>query len=300
MKRIFLFLCLLWAAGPLYAQDYVDVVKIGYTNTQISNEAIDRSSRMKGFDVSLLTPMQIAPSSHVLIGGDLSIKSLALINNENSTFYNTIIKFGVAKTFNDEWNGYIIALPKFASDYQRNFGSSFLMGGIAMLKNVKSETLTWKFGLYGSQEAYGFFGTPVIGLFYRSPNNKLTIDASLPLVADVNYAFNNQKKTSIGLDFFAIRRSFFIGPDSPTQLYVENNEISFTPYFQYAAADSKLLLRLKGGYSTADFGLFATSDSKMAGISAANIGDNRTRLNQDFRGGLQVKLEATLRIGARR
>lgn len=301
MKKTLLFFVILCAVNHVRAQDYIDVIKVAYSSTQLNYAAENAKSQMSGFDVALMTPISIAPSSHLLVGGDFHIRNLGVSNSiDNSSFYNTIARLGVSKTFNESWNGYLLALPKFASDYNNNFGSSFLMGGLAMLKHTQGENLTWKFGLYGSQEAYGFFGTPLLGIFYRSADERLTIDAGLPLLADANYTLNTKKTTSVGLDFVAIRRSFYMGPNVPSQLYVENNEISFTPYVQYAALDSKLLLRLKAGYSTADFGLYAVNDDKMVGISALNIGDNRTRLNQDIRGGLQVKIEATIRIGTKR
>lgn len=300
MKKINLLIVLSISLNLVQAQDYVDVVKAAYSSTQINYEAENVKSQMSGFDAAFMSPIRITPATHFLGGGDLQIRRLGVSNSvHNTTFYNTIVRLGVAKIFNENWNGYLLALPKFASDYNGNFGSSFLIGGLAMLKYKKSEDLTWKLGFYGTQEAYGFFGTPLLGIFYRSLDQRLTIDAGLPLLADANYALSAKKKTSVGLDFVAIRRSFFMRGDTPTQLYVENNEISFTPYFQYATLDSKLLLRLKAGYSTADFGLYSTNDHKMVGVSAANIGDNRTRLNQNLKGGLQVKVEATIRIGNR-
>ncbi|WP_133228660.1 hypothetical protein [Sphingobacterium corticibacter] len=301
MKTISLFFFLLFALQHMFAQNYVDVAKVSYSSTQINYQGQSASSRMNAFDAMFLSPLQIAPSAHLLLGGDFNLRSLELNNNATDhTFYNAMLRLGVSKVFNPKWNGYIAALPKFASDYDSNFGSSLMLGGLAMLKRVRSENLTWKVGLYGSQEAYGFFGTPILGIFYRTPDEKLTIDASLPLWADANYALNNKKTTSVGLDFIAIRRSFFMGRDNADQRYVENNEISFTPYFQYAALESKLLLRLKAGYSATDFGLYSANDNKMTAISAININDDRTRLNQDIKGGLQVKIEATIRLGVKR
>ncbi len=290
-----------WAAGLLLigtycvGQDYVDILKSGYGNTGSGFKDSDQNTTLHSVDVSLSLPLRLSESTFFLTGADFNSRSMSLYPKAEATIlYNTIFKLGISRNFNEKWNAYIVALPRFSSDYKSNFGSSFLTGGLAMVKFKKRENLTYKFGLYGSQEAYGFFGTPILGFFYRSPNRKFAIDATLPLLADVNYGIT--KKSSIGFDYNAIRRSMYLGEANANQLYIENNEIGFAPYFQFKMLDSKLLVKAKAGYSTVELGVYSRNDERMIGISAFDFGKNRTILNPETKGGLLLKLELIYRL----
>lgn len=290
-----------WAAGLLLigtycvGQDYVDILKSSYGNTGSGFKGADQNATLHSVDVSLSLPLKLNASTFFLTGADFNSRSMSLYPKAEATIlYHTIFKLGVSRNFNEKWNAYIVALPRFSSDYRSNFGSSFLVGGLAMAKFKKRENLTYKFGLYGSQEAYGFFGTPIFGFFYRSPNRKLAIDATLPLLADVNYGIT--KKSSIGFDYSAVRRSMYLGHADANQLYIENNEISVAPYFQFKMLDSKLLLKAKAGYSTVELGVYSRDDERMIGISAFDFGKNRTMLNPETKGGLLLKLELIYRL----
>lgn len=290
-----------WAASLLVTctycvgQDYVDILKSSYGNTRSGFKGSDQNATLHSVDVSLSLPLKLDESTFFLTGADFNSRSMSLYPKAEATIlYNTIFRLGISRNFNEKWNAYIVALPRFASDYKSNFGSSFLIGGFAMAKFKKRENLTYKFGLYGSQEAYGFFGTPLLGFFYRGSGRKFAIDATLPLFADVNYGIT--KKSSIGIDYNAARRSMYLGKADASQLYVENNEIGFAPYFQFRTLDSKLLLKAKAGYSTVELGVYSTNDERMIGISAFDFGKNRTMLNPETKGGLLLKLEIIYRM----
>lgn len=286
---------LLLSSTYCLGQDYVDILKASYGNTRYGFENSDQSSTLHSIDVSLSLPIPLNKSTFLLTGADFNSRSLNFFpQSDAATIYNTVIKLGISKNFNEKWNAYVVALPKFASDYKSNFGSSFLIGGLIMAKYKKRENLTYKFGFYGSQEAYGIFATPILGVFYRSANQKLVIDASLPLLADINYSL--AKKSSIGFNFNAVRRSMYVGKSNNNQLYVENNEIGFAPYFQFKTLDSKLLLKAKAGYSTAEFAVYHTKDESMTGISAFDLGKKRTMLNPETKGGLLLKFEIIYRV----
>ncbi|MBE8714874.1 DUF6268 family outer membrane beta-barrel protein [Sphingobacterium hungaricum] len=293
---IVLFLC---TSLEAYSQDYLDLIRIGYSQANLGYADDDAKSKLKSFDANVMIPIVINESSAVLTGVDFNSRNLALMPDASTTsLFNAGLRLGFSKTFNEKWNGYFVAMPKVSSDFDSNIGSSFLLGGLAMAKYVKRENLTYKMGLYGSQEAYGFFGTPILGIFYRSPNEKLTLDLSLPLLGDLNYGLSNS--SSIGVDFQAVRRSFYLGEDNATQQYVENNEIILAPYYQFRTLDNKLLFRAKAGYSTADFGVYSTSSEKMIGLSAFNFGDNRTQSNLETSGGLYFNVQVVFRVSTKK
>lgn len=276
-----------------WAQDFIDIAKVAYSNTGIGFENNKDIATLHSIDANIFVPNAINKNTFILTGVDFNLRQLPLAPvNDKTTLYNTTFRLGVSKNFNATWSGNILLLPKFAFENTNHLGASFLIGGFAILKKVRNENLTYKFGIYASREAFGLFTTPILGIFYRSPNKRLMIDATLPLSADVNYVLKN--KSSTGIDFLGIRRSFFMA-ETPTN-YVENNEINFTAYYQYKVLNDKIILRAKAGYAAANFGLYNTSDHKVIGISAITIGKERDRINATMNGGLLLKVEAAFRL----
>src|SRR5690606_27003768 len=117
-----------------------------------------------------------------------------------------------------------------ASDYSQVLREDLFIGGIAVLKFKKSENLLYRFGVYGSQEAFGVFATPILGIYYLSPNKKFEIDLSLPIKGDINYRLG---RTTLGLDYFGISRSFNLHTENESALYVDLNSIELSTYLQF-------------------------------------------------------------------
>ena len=123
----------------------------------------------------------------------------------------------------------------------------FIMGAMLFLRKKRGKNLIYRFGLYGSTEAFGFFATPMLGVYYKSPNNRFEIDASLPIVADVNYTFG---KTTVGFDYFGIGRSFNISQEEFSEYYIEQSPLEFVGYIQLNTLQKSVLIRTKVGYTS--------------------------------------------------
>ena len=160
-----------------------------------------------------------------------------------------------------------------------------------VLKYQKSENLIYKVGAYGSTEAFGVFFTPIVGLYYTSPNTLFEMNLSLPISADVNYSLG---KTTLGIDYFGIGRSFHLDVEPNT--YVEQNPLEFSGYIQFNALQNSILLRAKLGYSSYESEVYAYEDKLDVRVAAFSFGDDRTQLNPDITGGVFFKLEALYRF----
>jgi hypothetical protein len=185
----------------------------------------------------------------------------------------------------------LVFLPKLSSDYKNLSSDDLYFGGFGILKYQKSEDLIYKFGAYGTTEAFGLFFTPIVGLYYTSPNELFEVDLSLPISSDINY---NLGKTTIGIDYFGIGRSFHL--DTEPNTYVEQNPLEFSGYVQFNAMQNSILLRAKVGYSSYENEVYADGDKLDVRVSAFSIGDDRTQLNPDMTGGIFFKLEALYRF----
>ena len=277
------------------SQEYIDLLKIGYSHTfDAKFEGTDNSTEIKGFEAGITLPVVLNEKYALISGATFSTNNLQLFPlAPNTDLYSTMLKLGLATSHNEKWSSTIVFLPKMASDYKNLSGDDFYFGGYAVVKQKKSENLTIRYGLYGSTEAFGPFATPMIGVYYKSPNKRLEIDASLPIVADVNYTFG---KATIGFDYFGIGRSFNISQDEFSEYYIEQSPLEFSGYFQLNTLQKSVLLRAKVGYTSNIYEVYEQGDKLDFRVSAFSFGDNRTQLNPDIKGSVFIKFEAIYRL----
>lgn len=290
-KLFFLIFLSTWYCN---AQDYVDIIRLGYGNTfNNSFEGSTNSTAIGTFEADLTIPVVINKKNAIITGVTLSKNWLQLFPNEdNIQLTSTILKVGLASTLSEKFSTTIVLLPKISSDYKNISSDDFYFGGFALLKYKKTDNLKYRFGFYASQEAFGLFTTPIIGWYYLSPNKKFEMDMSLPIAADVSYKFS---KLSVGMDYFGIGRSFKLHQGSLTNQYVDVSSLDFAAYLQYEVFDS-ILLRGKLGYATSNYEVYANEEKIDLGLSAFSFGDDRTQLNPNISGGGYFKVEAIYRF----
>ena len=168
------------------------------------------------------------------------------------------------------------------------------MGGFAILKYKKKENLIYRFGIYSSSEAFGFYSTPIIGWYYLSPNQRFEMDMSLPISGEMNY---NVGVATIGFDYFGIGRSFRLyESNDQSNSYVDLSSLEFSSYVQLNTLENSVLFRAKFGYSSNDYEVYADDNTIDFGLAAFTFGDDRSQLNPNLKGGLFVKFEAIYRF----
>ncbi len=277
------------------AQEYVDILKIGYGETLNNDfEGTESSTHVKSFEVGFTFPVVLNENHALITGFDFSRNNLQLFPNaEFTSLYSTSLKLGLASTISEKWSSTVVLLPKIASDYHNISGEDFYFGGFALLKLKKNENLKYRFGIYASTEAFGFFTTPILGWYYLSPNKRFEMDMSLPISADVNYTLG---KTTIGIDYFGIGRSFKLHIENTPETYVDLSSLEFASYVQFNVLQNSVLLRAKLGYSSNNYEVYADGDKIDLGVSAFSFGDERTQLNPEMNGGMFLKFEALYRF----
>lgn len=293
MKNLFFLLLLL----PLYStsQEYVDIIKMGYSNTfDAEFKGTNSSTDVKTFEIELTFPLVINEKNAIITGVNFNTHKLQLFPNVAYTkLYSTLLKLGLATTYSEKWSSTIVFLPKIASDYKNISGDDFYYGGLVLLKLQKKENLKYRFGFYASSEAFGLFATPIIGGYYLSPNKNFEVDASLPISVDINYSFGT---TALGFDYFGIGRSFNISQVNLPNVYVEQRPLEFSTYVQFNVLQKSVLLRAKVGYTSNEYDVYADGDDLDFRLSAFSFGDDRTQLNPELNGGVFLKFEAIYRI----
>lgn len=295
LKKIILILFLL-LSHLSFSQEYVDLFSINYGKSAATGyENNSQTTTITNFDTNLTLPIELNEKFAIITGIDFSNNNLQLYPDSNySNLYLTRLKAGININHSVHWIGTYILLPKISSDYVNLGMEDFYMGGVAVLKYKKRNNLTYKFGLYASNEAFGLFISPLIGLNYLSPNSRFESNLYLPNDADFNYKLSDRNK--IGIDFVARGKSFKLTTEGTRSSYVENNSLEFSSYLQNNSLHKNILIRLKLGFSTNSFEVYPIDQKVAFATTLFRFGDNRTQLNSNLSSSPFVKIEAIYRL----
>lgn len=280
MKKLYSFGCIILFSLSSQAQDYVDIVKLTGFNSTMENGTNSETSP-GNINFELYYPTQINEKVVLLTGFTAENTNLNLAPfSKASNITMTRLNLGMKYKHSEKWSGTYILLPKIASDFNNLGSNDYQIGAIAILDYQTKENFKYKFGLYSSTENFGTTLTPLIGLWHRSENKKLYINATLPIRMDVNYALGS--KFSIGSDLLTSIKSYNLSATNSMQ-YVQEESIRFGFYASYGMMDNAILLRAKVGYDTTDYGVYNSNDTVGLQILTKQVsGDNRTRLNTEF------------------
>lgn len=278
------------------AQQYVDVADISYSKTGVTPyRNSDKSTIISIFDSKILLPIVLNDKTAVITGFDFNIKNFQLYPDSNfNTLYYTRLKLGFTTQYSEKWSGIYVLLPILASNYKKIGTDDIYLGGIAVLTYKKNKNFNYKFGLYAGNEAYGFYVTPLLGMYYRSPNASIEISALMPGLFDVNIGLSSS--TRIGLDYKGNSETFKIHNENSPLTYTENNTLEFSSYLQNNSWTKNLLLRLKIGVATNKYDVYAVNDKIDIAITPIRIGDNRTKLNTNLTSSAFLKIQAIYRF----
>ncbi|WP_367770865.1 DUF6268 family outer membrane beta-barrel protein [Flavobacterium sp. WC2421] len=291
-------LTLLFLILPLLSnsQEYVDLINVNYGesgNTSFENSS--ENTTISTFRASTLFPLVLNDKYAVITGADFNKQSLQLFpNTEYNHLYTTRLKLGMKVKYSEHWSTTYVFLPKLASDYTNIDKNDFYLGGAVVFKYKKSNTLNYRFGLYSSTEAFGLYFSPLIGIYYKSPNSLFELNVSFPGDFDVNYSI--AKNTKIGIDYFGNSESFRLSKEKLNPNYVQNNSLEFSSYIQNNSINKNLLLRFKLGFSNNNYEVYPVNQKIDLGISSLRFGDDRTQMNSNLSNSLFFKVEAIYRF----
>ena len=281
------------------SQDYVDILTLGYGRSFENNfEGNDSSTYITSLEANLTLPIVLNKNNAIITGGVFSQNRLQLYPSENglttpfTNLYSTTLKLGLSSTFNEKWGMTLVLLPKVASDYYDVSSNDFFLGGFGILKYQKRENVLYRFGLYSSSEAFGFYTTPILGWYSLSKDKKIEMDVFMPISVDINYT---QGLFTYGFSYFGIGRSFNLEQNDLNQ-YVQLNSLEFAGYTQFNKLFKNTILRAKIGYASDDYEVHNYGDKIDFGFIAFNFGDDRQQLNPKIKGSLFFKLELIYRV----
>lgn len=283
MKNNLFTFVLLLIGLQLQAQDYVDIIKLSSNNAQMGNVQDDYKTNVHNQNLQLYYPIRASKSLVVLTGFTLEHTTLHLFNGaDRGSLWMTRLNLGIKHQHSERWSGTYLFLPKIASDFKRVDLQDVQFGGLALLDYKISDTWKLKFGIYVSSENHGSTVTPLLGVWHRSKNRKFYINATLPIRMDINY--NIIKDFSMGVDLLTSVKSYSVLLNN-NDAYVQEESIRIGLYAAYGFLENSLILRLRGGFDTTEYGLYNSGDEIGAQLLTFPLaGDNRNKLNPDFNG----------------
>lgn len=296
MKKQLLLSILLCAGSLLYAQDYLDMVKVSYGQATLGNIDNDAETDVGNTLVELNFPI---PISAKIVGVGAFTYENTRLGIAHSAFRTNLImtrlNLGVKVTHGNDWSGTYVALPKIASDFDDIGGDDFQMGGLALLQKKLSRRKSVGFGLYMSSENFGTTLTPLIPIWYKSKNTKFYVNATLPIRADVNYSLIDH--LSVGANLLTSVKSYNLSQFESLN-YVQEESIRFSLFAAYGFLDDTLILRGRVGLDTTDYGLYNQGDTIGLQVLTFQVsGDERNRLNSEFDSAPFVGLDLIFRAG---
>ncbi len=282
--------CLL---NAINAQSYVDLARFHYTTTaQNEFDSIGGSTRIEEFGADITLPIKLNDNNAFLTGLYLEQIKTKLHPLANSTTISTInFKIGFNRTHSKKWNGTYMLLPKISSDFKDLTGKDFQTGGLILMKYKKNETFKYHMGVYLNNDLHGPLISPLLGFYYKSSDDKLEANFTLPIWADVNYKLMNW--LTIGANFTAITRTYNLGNDN-VYLVKKTNEIF--GYLQFTIKKS-FILQAKTGYSLGrSYEIYNNNDNVDFDVYGITSGDNRILLNPTFKDGIVFKMRLIYRF----
>jgi hypothetical protein len=218
---LLLFLFLKGFTFKAHSQNYVDLAKIYYSNTPLNQfDSSDKETRVQEFGLDLNIPIVINDRYTFLTGFTFGSSS-ARVSSENdniSSVYTVLLKLGMNIKHTEKWTGTYLFMPKLSSDLKRIGRDDFQFGGLVLIDYKKRERFKYRFGLYYNTELFGPYFVPLLGLYYRSNNDKFEINATLPVWLDINYRLSSWFR--VGSNFSGLTRTFNINEPQ----YSENGE----------------------------------------------------------------------------
>lgn len=281
------------------AQNYIDIARFSYGNTPLNNfENTSEKTKVVELGLQLTFPIVLNEKTVILTGISADRSRLQL--DPEFTDYTALNKVrlyaGLNQVHSEKWTGTYVLLPSISSDFETITKEDFQIGLLTLLAYSKNKNLKYKFGFYANTEKYGLLFTPLLGLYYLSPNKKFESTLLLPGQADFNYQLG--KKTALGVNFDGLTSSYNLHETiyvTKGQYVVRSSNELYT-YLQFQLGKS-LVAKTKLGYSISrTYKVFNNDDKVDLSMGSFYIGDNRTQLNTNFEKGAIFKVELLYRV----
>lgn len=289
MKTLFATLLIVCASFVLTAQNRFDIFNISGNYNFMENTMVsDEKNSEVSIQSNLSIPIVLKDSSVWYTSIDYQyfsvlneLNAVDMVQIPEFNLHGFIVRTGYIHKFNSKQSLQVLFAPRFMSNFSATFSKSVQLGGILMYEKIKSDDLTYRLGVLYNQE---FFGTYIVPVVYLDWNltSKLKIKGLLPVYGKLY--MQPTENLSYGLHFIGLTTTYRVNENGFKNAYIDRRSIDVSLFTNFHIWDN-IFFEGRAGYSLSkDYGLFAEDDKIDLGLPLVNIGDNRTRLNEEFGG----------------
>ena len=302
MKTLFTSILILFISVSVFAQERFDLFYLAGNYNFMQTTPINNN---KNYETSIMTQLRIPIvfkdssvwysqidyhyfsifNEPIASASDAAIPLPPVLDQFN--LHGFIFRTGYIHRFNSKQSLQILFAPRFMTDFNASFSNSVQLGGVLMYEKVKSENLTWKIGILYNQEFFGPYIVPVVDLDWNI-TKKIKLSGLLPVYGALYV--EPSEKFQAGLHFIGLTTTYRINEPNFKNYYVDRRSVDVSLFSKFHLIDN-FFLTARAGYSLSrDYGLFAENDKIDLGLPLYNVGDDRTRVNNEFDGSPFVHL----------
>jgi hypothetical protein len=299
MKKICLLVCLICFYVISNAQERFEVFYVA-GNYNFMEKTSDTDN--KNYESALLTqfryPYFFKDSSmwytqinyHIF---DIDNRLADPVSFDRFQLHGFLLRTGYIKKFNSKQSLVLLFTPRYMTDFNASFSDSFQPGGMILYEKIKNKNLMWRAGLMYNGDFFGPYFVPILDLDWKITKT-LRFTGSLPIFGEL--FFQPGPKFAGGLHFIGITSTYRIDEPTFENTYVDRRSIDLS-LFSRVHLFSHFFLTARFGYSlTRDYGLYEQNDKMQFGMPLLDVGDDRTRLNEEYEGSPFVHLRISLMV----
>ncbi|NQV52495.1 MAG: hypothetical protein HQ500_04895 [Flavobacteriales bacterium] len=290
MKTLLTTLTLFVFTGVIFAQQYVDLIKVQHAH-QLKNASgvFPGQSEYSATSLDFLLPVVISDKAVILTGIILEQTTLSKKQDVCSTIYGTSLKLGVNIKHSDKFIATYLLLPKISSNFKNTNKDHLQIGGVFLGKYILSPTFNVSFGVYGNREFFGPFIVPFAGFYLKKGDWELK--ATIPINAEVSRSFM-EERMAVGLRFDGISRSYFLG-DTDSYIEKANNEVGLFGQYKFG----NIITRLTMGHSIGrSLRRFDAGDKADLALPLTKINNNRVETASISPNGIYTRISLIFRL----
>jgi hypothetical protein len=239
LKTIFTISTLLFLSTSSNSQPYIDLVNIRYTGSPLLSPSSAKTI-LNNANVSLQLPVKLK-NADVLIISPFLEKWTTEVKNEESRQSYYGISLPVTYLKNLKTGNSLIAMAVIRMNDERiDRDGKLQVGGAALFVKKRSESLSWKFGVYANGDLFGLFVVPLAGIDWKI-NEKSNLFGVLP--ANLTYERKLNGRIYCGANFRTFTNSY---AKDTGYWRVDENQIGAFADFYFT---KHLLLNLEAGSS---------------------------------------------------
>ena len=277
-------------------QNYLDIAKVknGFVPSN-EYEEVDGETAVNNFLVKITYPIVISDKLVFLTGVDYSNINLKPLPSKPAVdLMSSGVRLGISYNHTDKLKGIYLVIPKYTGNYKSGTNKYFQVGGVALWKYKAKENLIYKYGVYGSSEVFGFYTTPILGLYYQSLNKKFELNLALPISADINYKV--LKNVRVGAEWLALTSGYDLNEYTIPSSYMQKTTQEAGGYLQFDLLKEQLILKTKFLYTMSIFRLYDDNETVDFGITGVFVNDERTLINNEFKKGMGFEISLAYRF----